>query len=127
MPARAGRGIRKYNMVNKTKEAFGGPYLIHKDQDSTPTNKLITTFNFDKPMYESIAWKRLIRWLNIQHCGTALPPLNSEDVSKEHLDASYAFARSVAFQGELELQKDGSFKPKAVWCDGIKYTLVKDV
>lgn len=57
------------------------------------------------PAYGSNDCERLMSWINKQHCGNEIPP---EEVSKEHMDASYAMHRVVQLTLLCSLSKEGS-------------------
>lgn len=82
------------------------------------SNKFKTAVNVGAPRSGTIDASLLIRWLNIEHCGSELPP---NETSKEHADATWRTFRFHATNLELELQRDGSFLPISIEIDGKKF------
>jgi hypothetical protein len=52
---------------------------------------------------------RLLRWLNKQHTGAEIVPLDTK-VSEEHREATYAFHRSTRLRLEFAINKKGEIR-----------------
>lgn len=84
------------------------------------TNKFKFEFVVKCPTSGSYEATCLLRWLNLQHCGTINVP---EKPTDKHVSSHHRLFMGQSAELEIELDKDGNFIPVSFSLNGKKYEI----